>query len=487
MGNKENISKTEIGWKFWEQRRYVVAILAFFGFFNAYSLRVNLSIAVIAMTELKNVTLTNGTVVQEREFDWDTKLQGYVLSSFFYGYITTQLLGGYLAAKFGGARIFGTGIAVTAALTIITPWLAKSSVSLLLVVRIIEGIFEGVTYPCIHAVWSKWAPPLERSRLATIAFSGSYVGTVVSMPLSSYLANTVGWPSIFYCFGVIGLIWCSIWVLVVADTPQQDTRISKEELKYITESLNSNENKKFKLPWRAVLTSMPVWAIIVSHFSENWGFYTLLTQLPKFKKNLLMFDLTNTGFLSALPYLAMSITIQFSGQIADWFQVRGILTTTQVRKVFNCGAFLAQTIFMISAAYWLSPAGTTLCLTMAVGLGAFAWAGFGVNHLDVAPQYASILMGLSNTFGTLPGIVSPILTGYVVTNENSPEEWRTVFHITSGIYLFGAVVYGFFGSGDLQTWATESESLKSDIRPEKDQSQKENHTYDNKCFHQESV
>lgn len=38
-----------------------------------------------------------------------------------------------------------------------------------------------------------------------------------------------------------------------------------------------------------------------------------------------------------------------------------------------------------------------------------------VNHLDIAPQHASILMGLSNTFATLPGILSPIISGYIVT------------------------------------------------------------------------
>lgn len=63
---------------------------------------------------------------------------------------------------------------------------------------------QGVTYPCIHAVWARWAPPLERSRMATLAFSGSYVGTVVAMPACAYLAEGLGWPSIFYVFGKPG-------------------------------------------------------------------------------------------------------------------------------------------------------------------------------------------------------------------------------------------------------------------------------------------
>lgn len=68
-------------------------------------------------------------------------------------------------------------------------------------VRVVEGIFEGVTFPCIHAVWSKWAPPHERSRMATISFAGAYAGTVVAMPLSGILASSWGWESLFYFFG----------------------------------------------------------------------------------------------------------------------------------------------------------------------------------------------------------------------------------------------------------------------------------------------
>ena len=45
------------------KRRFVVAILAFFGFVNVYMLRVNLSIAVVAMTSNKTRMLRNGTEV----------------------------------------------------------------------------------------------------------------------------------------------------------------------------------------------------------------------------------------------------------------------------------------------------------------------------------------------------------------------------------------------------------------------------------------
>lgn len=80
--------------------------------------------------------------MQEKPFTWDSKLQGYVLSSFFYGYIMTQLLGGWLSARIGGKKVMGIGVFVTAFLTLVSPFAAHTSVYFLIVVRVIEGIFE---------------------------------------------------------------------------------------------------------------------------------------------------------------------------------------------------------------------------------------------------------------------------------------------------------------------------------------------------------
>lgn len=42
-----------------------------------------------------------------------------------------------------------------------------------------------------------------------------------------------------------------------------------------------------------------------------------------------------------------------------------------------------------------------------------------MNYLDIAPQHASVLMGIGNTLGTLPGILSPIIGGYIVVTPVS--------------------------------------------------------------------
>lgn len=119
--------------------------------------------------------------------------------------------------------------------------------------------------------------------MASIAFAGNYAGTVVSMPLSGILANTLGWESIFYIFGAIGIVWFVAWTIIVKKSPQEDNYISEEERNYIVKSLGDRKPEEILYPpWKEIFTSKAVWAIVASHFSENWGFYTLLTQLPTF-------------------------------------------------------------------------------------------------------------------------------------------------------------------------------------------------------------
>ena len=64
---------------------------------------------------------------------------------------------------------------------------------------------QGVTYPAMHAVWAKWAPPLERTKLATFAISGGSFGTLLAFPMSGIMAKHLGWESIFYGYGKVNV------------------------------------------------------------------------------------------------------------------------------------------------------------------------------------------------------------------------------------------------------------------------------------------
>ncbi|XP_035461231.2 sialin [Scophthalmus maximus] len=449
--------------------RYGLALLSSYGFFVVYSLRVNLSVAMVDMLNNTHQSSANhsGSACPAHAnparpkhnhtasvYDWDSETQGWILGSFFYGYILTQIPGGYLAGRYGPKWLMGFGILGTVIFTLLTPVAADLGASYLIAVRVLEGVGEGVTFPAMYTMWAAWAPPLERSRLLTISYIGAQLGTVISLPLSGEICFYLDWTYIFYVFGAVGVVWFVFWALFVFDSPNTHPRISERERLYITSSLkNELSTSAGYIPWRAIVTSGPLWAIVVAHFSYNWTFYTLLTLLPTYMNDILGFSIQQNGILSALPYLGCAVFAVVSGQVADYLRETCQVPTVTVRKCFSLVGMIGPAVFLVAAGY-------TGCdyvlavtfLTISSSLGGVSASGFNINHLDIAPSYAGILLGITNTFATIPGMVGPVIAR-ALTQNNTIEEWQTVFYIAAAINLLGALFYAAFGRGTVQPWA----------------------------------
>uniref|UniRef100_A0A3B3XPW7 Sialin n=1 Tax=Poecilia mexicana TaxID=48701 RepID=A0A3B3XPW7_9TELE len=433
--------------------RYGLALLSSYGFFVVYSLRVNLSVAMVDMLNNTHQSRSDHSG-SAGVYNWDSATQGWILGSFFYGYILTQIPGGYLAGRCGAKWLMGFGVLGTALFTLLTPLAADLGASYLIVVRALEGVGEGVTFPAMYTMWASWAPPLERSRLLTISYIGAQLGTVVALPLSGEICFYMGWPYVFYLFGAVGVVWFVLWAFLVFDSPNSHPRISEQERLYITNSLkNELSTSAGHIPWRAIVTSMPLMAIVVAHFSYNWTFYTLLTLLPTYMNDILGFSIQQNGFLSALPYLGCALMAVLSGQVADYLRETRLYSTVFVRKSFSLIGMIGPAVFLVAAGYTgCNYSLAVTFLTISSALGGVSASGFNINHLDIAPSYAGILLGITNTFATIPGMVGPVIAR-ALTHNNTIEEWQFVFYIAAAINVFGALFYAVFGRGTVQPWA----------------------------------
>ncbi|KAM6032509.1 vesicular glutamate transporter 1 isoform 3-T3 [Theristicus caerulescens] len=184
----------------------------------------------------------------------------------------------------------------------------------------------------------------------------------------------------------------------------------------------------------------------------RWTFYLLLISQPAYFEEVFGFEISKVGLLSALPHLVMTIVVPIGGQIADFLRSRGLMSTTNVRKMMNCGGFGMEATLLLVVGYSRSRAVAISFLVLAVGFSGFAISGFNVNHLDIAPRYASVLMGLSNGVGTLSGMVCPLIVG-ALTRHKTREEWQWVFLIAALVHYGGVAFYGAFASGEPQRWA----------------------------------
>jgi len=354
--------------------------------------------------------------------------------------------------------LFGGGILVTAGLTLLTPVAARWSVYTLIGLRVLEGVGEGVTFPSMHALLSCWIPPMERTRAVMFVHSGTYLGTVIGMLLSGVLCDhgfAGGWPSVFYVFGAAGCLWSFAWFLLCHNSPSTHPRISVAERQYIEKSMESCETSvKPRTPWMKIATSRPVGACAIAYFTHNWGFYTLLTCLPMYMRDVLQFDMTQNGILSALPYVGTWFVVIGGGQLADWLRAPHRMQTTTVRKLFCASGHVLQGMFLIAVGFLgCNRILIASAFVLSISFSSLSWCGFAVNHLDLAPNYAGTLMGLTNTLATVAGILGPEVVGALTYHESTRAQWQKVFYIAATLYGFGATTFVVLGSGELQDWA----------------------------------
>lgn len=452
--------------------RHTLTILSFLAFFNVYAMRVNLSIALVAMvnssTSQSNETddkecpdnayiksnSSSNSKISTGEFNWNEELQGVILGSFFYGYIVTQIPAGRLAEKFGAKILLGLGVLVTSVFTLLTPLAARLGVFAFIVVRVLEGIGEGVTFPAMHAMLGKWAPTSEISILSTFIYGGSNLGTVVSTPISGILCGSDflgGWPSVFYVFGTFGCIWFLFWMFLVYDSPSDHPRITEEEKHYIEQSLGRSK-QKLPIPWKSILMSLPVWSLCVAHFTASWGFYALLTCLPTYMSKIQKYEITQNGLLVSLPYLACWVTGVLSGFIADFLKNKHLSTGVTRKLLSTLGLVVSGVTLVLIKEAGCNHVTVVTLLVVSMAFTGLVTAGIPINHLDISPNFAGSLMGITNTFATASGILAPYVIGLLTNNNQTINQWQIVFYLSAGLNLIGSIVFTIFGSGNIQKW-----------------------------------
>ena len=464
------------------KKRHALLVLCFFNALISYADRTNISIAILPMTA---------------EFGWKAGTKGFILSSFFYGYLCTQMIGGYLSFRYGGKKTLAISCALWSLFTFLTP-LAAHSLHWLVACRIMLGLAEGVGFPSIMALISAHIPPAEHSRSIAFVLSGSYVGAILANLVSSMLIEMpgYGWQSTFYIFGLVGLVWLIPWSNYQAPTRMfpfelpvssediqadlmagsafeksklkssansieasnamkksfglSDEFVAENEEENLTRHSNSrpaltdDDKPKYGLgeqaiPWRTIFQSREVWAIIIVQFCQSWSFWLLITWLPTYYENNFHVNIKEIGYFAVVPYMCQAIVGNVAGLLSDRMIDAGFAKLF-VRKFMQASGMLLMSFFMMLA---VTAAETIvqgmIYITLSMGLYCLTFAGVSVNHLDIAPNYAPIIYGIGNTAGQIPGILGVWLTGEIL--DATENNWFVVFGLASIISCFGAVCW----------------------------------------------
>jgi ACS family sodium-dependent inorganic phosphate cotransporter len=408
-------------------RRHTVLILCFLALFIAYTDRVNISVAAVAMRE---------------QLGWTQTTKGFVLSAFFVGYMLFMIVSGWLSYRYGGKRVLAAAVIIWSAFTLLTPWAATHSTAILIAVRIGLGVGEAAVLPAAFELLGRWAPPHERTRAVTRFLSGIPCGQVLGFIGTGWIVARWGWPMAFYVFGALGLVWVVFWLPKVTDDPTADPHISPQELRVLRGPRVATDEWR-TIPWRRYLTALPVWAIFVAHFCNNWALYLLISWLPSYFREALGLSISNASLFAAAPWLATFVTANLTAMAADKAIASGV-SVILVRRVSIGTALVGIAVFLMLARDVHSPTTALSLVCAATGCLGLGMAGFLPNWLDIAPRHSAVLVGISNTIATIPGIAGVAITGWLVDTTGT---YSSAFLLTAVVCVGGAMFYLLFGSG----------------------------------------
>lgn len=386
-------------------------------------------------------------------------IKGTILSTFYYGYACSQVPGGWAAQKIGGRRVLLFAFILWSATCALVP-LDPNRVTVLVLARLLIGVAQGFIFPSIHTVLAQWVPPHERSRSVSVTTSGMYLGAAAGMLVLPSLVKFKGPQFVFSAEAALGGLWSLLWFKFSSDPPRSDR--PKATAAGFGESLLplKMENgvaaaRAAKIPWKRIFLSLPVWAILINNFTFHYALYVLMNWLPTYFEQGLQLSLQDMGSSKMVPYLVMFLFSNIGGVIADKLITKKIMSVTRTRKLLNTVGFIVSALALMALPLFRTSGGAVFCSSVSLGFLALGRAGFAINHMDIAPRYAGIVMGVSNTAGTLAGIVGVGLTGYLLeaskatfSDLTSPESWRSVFFIPGYLCLFSSIVFLLFSTGE---------------------------------------
>ncbi|MFJ4156239.1 MFS transporter [Pseudomonas sp. NPDC089752] len=400
---------------FAEHRRYEVIALLFIMMIVNQGDRATLSIAGASLSD---------------ELGLGHAQMGWLFSAFAWAYMMFQIPGGVAIDRFGSIRVLGLAIVAWSLFTVVIGTVAMMPVGLaflaVFVFRFLVGLAEAPCFPANSKIVSMWFPTAERGTATAIFNSSQYFAAVVFTPLLAWISTRWGWPWIFYVMGAIGVGIGVIFIMRIK-APADHAELTSTELEHIREGgagLAEQPAMQKKLSmretWanaRALLGQRMYLGIYLAQFCISTMTFFFLTWFPVYLVQQRGLSLLDAGLLAAVPAICGFIGGISGGVISDWMLRKGLSLTLARKLPIFVGMTLSMSMMLCNyvESDWL----VVLFMALAFfgkGVGALGWAIIS----DVSPKGSAGINGaIFNTFGSLAGVLTPIVIGYLVQSMGS--------------------------------------------------------------------
>ena len=360
---------------------------------------------------------------------------GWVLGAFALGYALFQVPGGALGDKYGVRKILTIIMVAWSAFTALTG-AAWNYVSMVFF-RFVFGAGEAGAFPNISRAAFSWVPLSERGTFQGINFSGSRLGAAFALPLVAYLIDAWGWRTIFYFFGIIGLVCAAFFFILFRNKPEDHPRISNQEKEYILKNRQSEKVKdSATLGLGTILKNKNVLFAMCQYIGSNFIFFFMLTWLFPYIKDKYGLSLVATGFYTMLPFLAGAVGNWVSGYVVDTIYKKG--QWKRSRRTPAILGFLLVVIGIISSLYMATALGAVLCLSLAIFGADMTLSPSWSFCMDIGQENSGKVSGMMNMAGNLGSFTTALAFPYLLKWTGSSEPF---FFVAAGLAVIAIICW----------------------------------------------
>ncbi|XP_065204369.1 sodium-dependent phosphate transport protein 3-like [Planococcus citri] len=387
-------------------------------------------------------------------YDWSEAEQNMVLSGYYWLNYISIMLGGILAHKYGSKKVVGFAQVISSTMSSLIPIVAGYGPLAVAWIRAIQGVLSFMSVPAgLFSIMGNWSPPDERGKFGASFALGSYIGLTVGSFMFGYIGQYLHWAFIFHLTSLLGIIWGLLWYFLVSDSPALHPTITIEEKKYIENSLKGDTKTKIHIPWKGIITCVPLLISIFAVNSITWTWVAVTTYFPVYLKQFYGLNSNEIGVITSVPNIALSIFTIGIAYGSDMILRKKLLSVTAVRK--GCtflGGIVAAIPLVIIAFTKCNLILIVFCLMANYVMRAFIMFGAPLVVMDLSPKFCGILEGITGTSSSLLTFAFSSVVNYFTTTYDNESLWKIIFLYTA---LYGVLANGIFiifGSAKVQPW-----------------------------------